>query len=78
MESRSLKRRQTTPPDRLVTQNPRIAHMQQAKRPRIESRNPNTYFLGIGRFAPQSGQRCAQPQPQLRALTFTALIDLLW
>jgi hypothetical protein len=28
--------------------------MQQAKRPRIESRNPNTYFLGIGRFAPKA------------------------
>jgi len=37
--------------------------MQQAKHPRIESRNPNTYFLAIGRFAPQSGQRRAQPQP---------------
>jgi 3-oxoacyl-[acyl-carrier protein] reductase len=28
--------------------------MQQAKRSRIESRNPNTYFLGIGRFAPKA------------------------
>jgi hypothetical protein len=55
--------------------------MQQAKRPRIESRNPNTYFLGIGRFAPPKrpkARAASAPQPQLRALTFTALIDLLW
>lgn len=57
--------------------------MQQAKRPRIEPRNPNTYFLGIGRFAPKAanGARSlspSAPQSQLRALTFTALIDLLW
>jgi hypothetical protein len=38
--------------------------MQQAKRPRIESRNPNIYFLGIGRFAPKAanGARSLSPQ----------------